>query len=62
MDRRKPQLLEVEVEVTLQPTVSRPVCPGVGLPSGAYDQILVFFLTIAGFLIWDALSDERMGL
>jgi hypothetical protein len=52
----------VEVEVDLRSTVSRPVCHGVGLPSGAHDQIFVFCLTIAGFLMWGTLSDERMGL
>jgi hypothetical protein len=51
-----------EVEVNLLPTVSQPVCLGVGLPSGAHDQIFVFCLTIAGFLMWSTLSDERMGL
>jgi hypothetical protein len=51
-----------EVEVNLRPTVSRPVSLGVGLPSGAYDQIFVFCLPIAGFLISGTLSDERMGL
>jgi hypothetical protein len=34
------------------------VCLCVGLPSGAHDQIFVFCLTIAGFLMWGALSEE----
>jgi hypothetical protein len=34
----------------------------VELPSGAHDQIFVFCLTIAGFLMCGTLSDERMGL
>jgi hypothetical protein len=51
-----------EVEDNLRPTVSRPVCLGVRPQSGAHDQILVFCLTIAGFLMWDNLSDEKMGL
>jgi hypothetical protein len=55
-------LRKVEVEVNLRPTVSRPVCLGVALPSGAHDQIFVFCLRIAGFLMWGTLSDERMGL
>jgi hypothetical protein len=54
--------VEVEVEVNLRPTVSRPVCLGVGLPSGVHDQIFVFCLTIAGFLMCGALSDERTVL
>jgi hypothetical protein len=49
-------------EVKLRPTVSRPVCLVVGLPSGAHDQIFVFCLTIVGFLTCGALSDKRMGL
>jgi hypothetical protein len=55
-------LLEVEVEVNLLPTVSRPVFLGIGLPSGALDQIFVFVLMIAGFMMWGTLSDEKMGL
>jgi hypothetical protein len=35
-------LPEVEVEVNLRPTVSRPVCLGVRRPSGTFDQF--FFL------------------
>jgi hypothetical protein len=53
---------EVEVEVNLRPTVSRPVHLGAGLPSGAHDQIFVFCLTIVGFLMCGTLSDEKMGL
>jgi hypothetical protein len=37
--------LEVEVEVNLRPTVSRPVCLGVRHPSGTFDQFL-FLLEI----------------
>jgi hypothetical protein len=54
--------VEVEVEIKLPPTDSRPFYPGLGLPSGAYDQIFVLCLTIEGFLLCSALSDERMGL
>jgi hypothetical protein len=46
-------------KLNLLPTVSRPVCLGVGLPAGVQDQILVFCLTVASFLKWGALSDER---
>jgi hypothetical protein len=38
------------------------LCLGVGLLFGAYEQIIVFYLTIVGFLVWGTLSDERMGL
>jgi hypothetical protein len=34
--------LQVEIGVNLRPAVSRPVCFGVELPSGAHDQISVF--------------------
>jgi hypothetical protein len=46
----------------LRPTVSRPVCLGIKHPSGTYDQILYYCQTVAGMLIWGALSDERTGL
>jgi hypothetical protein len=52
----------VEVEINLRPTVSWPVCLGAGIPSGSHDHISFIFLTIAGFLIWGTLSDERMSL
>jgi hypothetical protein len=46
------------MKLKLRPTVSRSVCLGVGL------VYMIFFccLTIAGFLMWDALSDEKIGL
>jgi hypothetical protein len=53
--------VQVQVYVNLRLTVSRPVCLGVGIPSAAHDQIFVFSLTIAGFLMRGTLSDERMG-
>jgi hypothetical protein len=40
-------LIEVQVEVNLRPTVSRPVCPGVRRPSGTCDQF--FFLLEISF-------------
>jgi hypothetical protein len=46
-----------QVQVNLD---RRPVCLGVGPPSGAHDQIFVFCLMIAGFLMKGALSDERV--
>jgi hypothetical protein len=52
----------IEDEVNLRLTVSRTACLGVGLPSLAHDKIFVFLQTIAGFLMWGTLSDERMGL
>jgi hypothetical protein len=40
-------LAEVEVDVNLRPTVSRPVCPGVRRPYGTRDQF--FFLLEISF-------------
>jgi hypothetical protein len=45
----------------LRLTVSRPVCLGIKHPSGSYDQIFIS-PTVAGSLMWGALSDERAGL
>jgi hypothetical protein len=42
-----PPKVPLEVEVNLRPTVGRPICLGVGLPSGGHDQIFVFCQTIA---------------
>jgi hypothetical protein len=46
----------------LRPTVSRPACFGIKHPSWPFDQIFIIVLTVAGLLIWGALSDERTGL
>jgi hypothetical protein len=54
--------VDLQVEVKLRPKISRPIYLGVGLPSGAHDQIFVLCLTIAGSLLWVTFSDERMGL
>jgi hypothetical protein len=45
----------------LRPIVSQPVRLGIKHPCGAYDQIVIS-QTVAGFLIWGALSDKRTGL
>jgi hypothetical protein len=46
----------------LQPTVSRPVCLGIKYPSGGLRPDVYYCQTVAGLLIWGALSDERTGL
>jgi hypothetical protein len=46
----------------LRPTVSRPVSLAIKHPSGEYDQIFIYCQTVASLFMWDALSDERMGL
>jgi hypothetical protein len=55
-------LCSSEVEVNLRPTVSRPPV----LVSGSHLEPMTRFnfisLTIADFLMWSTLSDERMGL
>jgi hypothetical protein len=54
--------VRLSLSLMLRPTVSRPVCLGIKRPSGAYDQIFITCVTVAGVLTWGALSDERMGL
>jgi hypothetical protein len=55
----------LSLSLMLQPTVSRPVCLGIKHPSGLMTRFLLPYgirRTVAGLLIWGALSDERMGL
>jgi hypothetical protein len=54
--------VEVEVEVNLRSTVSRPVCLGAGNSSGSHDQISFIPLAISGLLVYGSPSDVRMGL
>jgi hypothetical protein len=56
--RPRPQ---VKVKVTLQPTVSRPVCMVTSTHLGL-TTIFCYCQTVAGLLMWGAFSDERMGL
>jgi hypothetical protein len=61
-----PWVPELELELFLQPTVSRPVSLGIGPPFGTLDQILscssFFRLTITLFFFLGAFSDEKTGL
>jgi hypothetical protein len=59
-------IVKVNGNIILRPTVSRPVRPGIRHPSGTRDQIFpfsfLFFLPVSGLLQWGALSDEKSGL
>jgi hypothetical protein len=46
----------------LRPTVSRPVCLGLSTHLGLTARFFYYCQTIAGLLMWGALSDERTGL
>jgi hypothetical protein len=46
----------VKVKIMLRPTFNRPVCFGVKPHLGLHYQ------TFVGLLVWDAISDERVGL
>jgi hypothetical protein len=48
-------------QVTRAKCLRRSVCLGIKHPSRAYDQIFISH-TVAGLLMWGALSDERTGL
>jgi hypothetical protein len=49
-------IIIILLSLILRPTVSRPVCLGIKHP------FFYYCLTVAGLLMWDALSDERTGL
>jgi hypothetical protein len=51
-----------QLKLKLRPTVSRPLCLAVGLPSGTCVQNFLFCLTVVGFFMLSSLFDERMGL
>jgi hypothetical protein len=60
-------LLEVKFNLTLKPTVNRPVCPGTRPQSRTHDQYFFhfhgkYFQIFEGFFLWSALTDESTGL
>jgi hypothetical protein len=56
--------MELELELFLRPTVSRPVRLGIGPPFGTPDQIyLALLFSTENFTFsYGILSDEKMGL
>jgi hypothetical protein len=59
------KILIYYITASFRDLVLRPVGPvylGIKHPSEAYDQIFFFCQTVAGLLIWGALSDEKTGL
>jgi hypothetical protein len=55
-------VLSLCLSLMLRPTVCRPVSLRIKHPSGAYDKIFYFCLSVEGLLMLGALSDERTGL
>jgi hypothetical protein len=56
-------LVQVQVQVTLRLTVSQSVSKSwCRAPSGAHDQMFITIERYGFVFLWDALSDERMGL
>jgi hypothetical protein len=51
-------VLRLKVKVMLRPSVSRPVCLGVGHPSGAHAQIYITVRQLCVLPVWSALSHE----
>jgi hypothetical protein len=50
------------LSLTLRPTVSQPICLGTKHPFRGLRPDLDYCLTVAGLLVWGALSDDRTGL
>jgi hypothetical protein len=51
---------KLQVQVILQPEVSRPVCLRVGPLSGAHDQIFHYCRKFAVFMLWSALPGDTI--